>query len=151
MTGPRGLLAASLRVDAAANEAVDATIDRRGPVPTVCAVSELMKKTLIDAPLIRFHKATVCFNVFRNSHNLAPTTSLRSRHPFSWAAGDARSKAQGEGFAASGRAARMSYCQPLLARFSWLWHRFELRVGGRPLCSVGRFVMRQGLLWQSSP
>ena len=39
MTGPRGLLAASLRVDAAASEAVDATIDRRGPVPNVfCGV-----------------------------------------------------------------------------------------------------------------
>ena len=69
MTGPRGLLAASLRVDAAANEAVDATIDRRGPVPTVCAVSELMKKTLIDAPLIRFHRAKVCFSEFGFPHN----------------------------------------------------------------------------------
>ena len=69
MTGPRGLLAASLRVDAAANEAVDATIDRRGPVPTVCAVSELMKKTLIDAPLIRFHRAKVCFSEFGWVHN----------------------------------------------------------------------------------
>ena len=81
MTGPRGLLAASLRVDAAANEAVDATIDRRGPVPTVCAVSELMKKTLIDAPLIRFHGAKVCFSEFGFPHNQETTTSLRAAPP----------------------------------------------------------------------
>ena len=68
MTGPRGLLAASLRVDAAANEAVDATIDR-ALSQRVCAVSELMKKTLIDAPLIRFHGAKVCFSEFGFPHN----------------------------------------------------------------------------------
>ena len=71
MTGPRGLLAASLRVDAAANEAVDATIDRRVPVPTCFAVSALMKKTLIDAALIRFHRAKVCFSEFGFPHNQA--------------------------------------------------------------------------------
>ena len=69
MTGPRGLLAASLRVDAAASQAVDATIDRRGSVQTCFAVSALMNKTLIDAALIRFHRAKVCFSEFGLLHN----------------------------------------------------------------------------------
>ena len=47
--------------------------------------------------------------------------AFHSRYPFSWAAGDARSKAQGEGFAASGRAALMrlwvSHCLLVSAGF----------------------------------
>ena len=33
------------------------------------AVSDLMKKTLIDAALIRFHRAKVCFSEFGFPHN----------------------------------------------------------------------------------
>ena len=77
MIGPRGLLAASLRVDAAASQAVDTTIDRRDLVQRCFAVSGLMKKTLIDAPLIRFHRAKVCFSEFGWVHNPEYALMLR--------------------------------------------------------------------------